>query len=46
MWAAQEGRTEIAKHLLERGAKVDDPDEVKQVLYVLLYIMWSDTLLL
>lgn len=29
MWAAQEGKTEVAKLLLERGAKVDEPDEVK-----------------
>ena len=38
MWAAQEGRTEVAKLLLERGARVDDPDEVKQVLVTIYYM--------
>ena len=28
MWTAQKGHTEVAKLLLERGAKTDEQDEV------------------
>lgn len=35
-WAAGRGHTEIVQMLLNKGAKVNTPDKVRAVLYVVL----------